>query len=278
MSIPPESTASYHEDSEQLSHTRHQSCLVGFTRSHEALVECLPPKLLSAGALREFTSLSRENKDGWGLAWHDDADVLRMATAPESAQVSAELDQLTETTRTDSLVMHLRSATRGFGLDLEDTYPFVRNGCHNGAVKSVGGLEELVLKAERASFESTTDSERYFLATMNALGRDGVNKEVALREILHAVDEWCAYTSLNCLLLAPDRLYAVCCYDAGYPDAQVIPGQGPGLLQALVQVPSSSPRRAGAPAVSGRPWRASRHWRSSGGRSKREYFRSRSAW
>ena len=52
-----------------------------------------PAELLADGALREFVSLSRDNKDGWGLAWHDEADTLRMAKAPEPADSSAEFDR-----------------------------------------------------------------------------------------------------------------------------------------------------------------------------------------
>lgn len=185
-----------------------------------------PAELLADGALCGFVSLSRENKDGWGLAWHDEGDALRVAKAPEPAEFSKEFDRLARTVRTDSLVIHLRSATRGLGLDLEDTHPFVRNGhrgvafAHNGAVKPVESLEEFVPSGERASLEGTTDSERYFLATIDALEGDGVDEEGALRGVLRAVAGQCVYTSLNCLLLTRERLYAVCRFDPDHPDAQ----------------------------------------------------------
>ncbi len=128
--------------------------------------------------------------------------------------------------------MHLRWATRGFGLDLADTHPFLRDGraggsvafAHNGAVKSIAGLEQLVPKGERAVFEGSTDSERYFLAVLAALEHEG-DEEHALREVLRAVGERCSYASLNCLLLTPEHLYVVCSYDPTHPDARYLVGR-----------------------------------------------------
>ena len=190
----------------------------------------VPADLLADDALAAFVSLSRENKDGWGIGWRDRGDALRVVKAPEPAQGSAEFDRLVHTLRADSLIMHLRWATKGLGLDLEDTHPFLRNGreagrsvafAHNGAVKPVGELEEMVPAREREGLQGTTDSERYFLAMISALERESDEGE-ALRRLLRDVDERCAYTSLNCLLLTPERLYAVCSYDATHPDARYL--------------------------------------------------------
>ena len=43
-----------------------------------------------------------------------------------------------------------------------------------------------------------------------------------MRELLRAVGERCSYTSLNCLLLTPERLYAICGYDPTHPDARYL--------------------------------------------------------
>lgn len=191
-----------------------------------------PAELLADGALREFVSLSQENKDGWGLAWHDDENALRVEKAPEPAQFSVEFDRLVRTLRTDSLIVHLRWATRGLGLDLADTHPFLRDGAafaHNGAIKPVEKLEDLVPKSQRRSLEGTTDSERLFLATLDALGKG--DEEEALRRLLREVDERCAYTSLNSLLLTRERLYALCRYDPDHPDARYHLGRNPDYFR-----------------------------------------------
>jgi len=216
-----------------------------------------PADLLADGALREFVSLSRENKDGWGLAWHDEGGGLRVAKAPEPAGLSAEFDRLVETVRTGSLIMHLRSATRGLGLGLEDTHPFLRDGtafAHNGAVKPVEGLEELVPAEERASLSGTTDSERLFLATAGALEKDGADEEGTLREVLRAVDERCAYTSLNCLLLTQKRLYAVCRYDPDHPDARYYLSRNPDYFRLWYRA------APGSFVVASTGWRAHGGW------------------
>ena len=193
-----------------------------------------PAELLAEDALAAFVSLSREKKDGWGIGWRDEMNALCVAKAPEPAQGSEEFDRLAQTVRTDSLIMHLRWATLGFGLDLVDTHPFCRDGrgavqgngrglafAHNGAIKPVDGLEELVPAADREGLEGSTDSERYFLAMISALERED-DEEEALRELLRAVGERCSYTSLNCLLLTPERLYAICSYDPTHPDARYL--------------------------------------------------------
>ncbi len=219
-----------------------------------------PAELLADGALKEFVALSRENKDGWGLAWHDEGDELRVAKAPEPADSSTEFDRLAETVRTGSLIMHLRSATRGLGLGLEDTHPFVRNGhrsvafAHNGAVKPVEGLEELLPAQERASLAGTTDSERLFLAAIGALENDGADEEGALREVLRAVDGRCAYTSLNFLMLTRERLYAVCRYDPDHPDARYYLGRNPDYFRLWYKT------GPGSFVVASTGWRAGGRW------------------
>ncbi len=220
-----------------------------------------PVELLSEEALEGFVALSRENKDGWGIGWEDGADVLRVAKAPEPAQGSAEFDRLVRTVRTDALIMHLRWATRGFGLDLVDTHPFRRDGraggsvafVHNGAVKPIARLEQLVPEGERAQLEGSTDSERYFLAMLSALERER-DEERALREVLRAVGERCSYTSLNCLLLTPERLYVVCSYDPTHPDARYLLDRDPDYFRLWHK---SSP---GSFVVASTGWRAHGGW------------------
>jgi predicted glutamine amidotransferase len=215
-----------------------------------------PVELLANGALHEFIALSRENRDGWGLAWCDEDDSLRLAKAPEPAQGSADFYWLTSTVRTDSLVLHLRWATRGLGFGLEDTHPFSRDGiafAHNGAIKPVERLEELVPAEERGTLDGTTDSERYFLAAVSALEQSR-DEEEALRGLLRDIDGRCRYTSLNCLLLTPDRLYAVCRYDPKHSDARYHLRRDPDYFKLRYR---DSPESL---VVASSGWRASGRW------------------
>ncbi len=221
-----------------------------------------PAELLADDTLAAFVSLSRENKDGWGIGWRDEENEIRVAKAAEPAQGSAGFDRLARTVRTDSLIMHLRWATRGLGLDLEDTHPFFRDGreagrgvafAHNGAVKPVTALEELVPADRLEELEGSTDSERLFVAMIAALRSDS-DEEGALRKLLREVGERCAYTSLNCLLLTPERLYAVCSYDAAHPDARLLLDRDPDYFRLWYR---SSP---GSLIVASTGWRAHGGW------------------
>jgi len=216
----------------------------------------VPAGLLTNDALHEFIALSRENRDGWGIAWRDDGGSLRLAKAPEPAQGSSEFYSLTSAVQTDSLMMHLRWATRGLGSGLEDTHPFTRDGiafAHNGAVKPVEKLEELVPAEERETLDGTTDSERYFLAAVSALERKR-DEEEALRGLMRGIDRRCLYTSLNCLLLTSGRLYAVCRYNPEHPDARYHLRTDPDYFKLRYR---ASP---GSLVVASSGWRASRSW------------------
>jgi hypothetical protein len=57
-----------------------------------------------------------------------------------------------------------------------------------------------------------TDSERYFLAVLSQL-EAGATPAEALRAAVAGIAATASFTSLNCLLLTPDELYAVCCFD-----------------------------------------------------------------
>ena len=215
-----------------------------------------PAGLLTNGALHEFIALSRENRDGWGIAWRDNGGSLRLAKAPEPAQGSSEFYWVTSAVQTDSLMMHLRWATRGLGFGLKDTHPFARDGiafAHNGAIKPVEKLEELVPAEERETLEGTTDSERYFLAAVSALKRKR-DEEEALRDLMRDIGRRCLYTSLNCLLLTSERLYAVCRYNPEHPDARYHLRRDPDYFKLRYR------SSLGSLVVASSGWRASGSW------------------
>ena len=59
-----------------------------------------------------------------------------------------------------------------------------------------------------------TDSERYFLAVLSQL-EAGATPAEALRAAVAGIVATASFTSLNCLLLTPEELYAVCFFDPG---------------------------------------------------------------
>ena len=74
---------------------------------------------------------------------------------------------------------------------------------------AAGGAGRLLVPRTSRRRRGTTDSERYFLAVAERLD-DGATPEEALRTTADAIAATAPFTSLNCLLLTPEALYAFC--------------------------------------------------------------------
>lgn len=173
------------------------------------------PEKLVGDDLRSFVSLSQEHGDGWGMAWHDGDGELTVAKDVGAANTSDLLEKLSRTTETEAMVLHLRKASPGLSIALENTHPF-RAGrlafAHNGWVWPIPDLEALLDPAARHTLRGTTDSERYFqllLAAMEATG----DVERALPPLLERLRRDFHHNALNFVLLTERRLYAVCDYN-----------------------------------------------------------------
>jgi predicted glutamine amidotransferase len=183
--------------------------------------EPIGPSELLGDAFAAFIKLSEYHSDGWGLAWYDAQDRLRLDQTPEAAYASAAFATRSRSVCADALIAHLRKATPGLAVTQENTHPFIRAGvafAHNGSVEPVREIEALIAPRLRGSIAGATDSERYFLALLSAL--DGSSPVEAFRTAFRLMRERLRYTSLNCLLLTPDVLYAVCYYDPHHPQVQ----------------------------------------------------------
>ena len=83
---------------------------------------------------------------------------------------------------------------------------------HNGSIRPPAALDELLTQRSQRARRGTTDSERYFLLVAQRL-RDGATPAEALRTTADEIAATTPFTSLNCLLLTPDELYAFCRFD-----------------------------------------------------------------
>jgi predicted glutamine amidotransferase len=174
--------------------------------------------------LAAFVEASHFHADGWGLAWYDEHGYLQQAKTPEPAHASAEFPSLTASTRTDALIAHVRWATPGFLLCMENTHPFIHDQfafAHNGAVAPNEALEALITPRLREHITGTTDSERHFLALLSVFEK--ASPIEAFRLHLNTLRQHLQSTSLNCLLLTPEALYAVCDFDPNAPLLQKYP-------------------------------------------------------
>ena len=172
--------------------------------------------LLGEEDLEEFTALSRKHGDGWGVAWHAGPD-LQLRKSPEAACYSREYDSWVHDQATDLGLVHLRWATLGLPVETANTHPFTERDvafAHNGSVSPPSSLDELLSGEQLSAMQGTTDSERYFRAVLSAAGDSGL--ETALAGTVAHIAREKKITSLNCLLVTPDVLYAVCRFQPGH--------------------------------------------------------------
>jgi predicted glutamine amidotransferase len=173
------------------------------------------PAELLGDDLASFMRLSHQHADGWGMGWHGADGELDVAKDVGPAHASDLLQKLSRTTDTDAMVLHLRQASPGLSVALENTHPFTVGRiafAHNGWIRPVPELEDLLDPATRCALRGTTDSERYFrllLATLDEVGE----LERALPRLFERLDGKLHYNALNFLLLTERRLYAVCAFN-----------------------------------------------------------------
>jgi predicted glutamine amidotransferase len=174
--------------------------------------------LLGEQDLDEFTALSSKHRDGWGVA-RATATGVKVHKRPDAARDSRSFHAWARGHATDLGMAHLRWATMGLSVGIENTHPFTDGHvafAHNGSVLSASSLDGLVDSDVRRLRRGTTDSERYFLALLTRL-RSGATPREALRETVDEVAATSSFTSLNCLLLTPEELIAVCRVDPAGP-------------------------------------------------------------
>ncbi len=158
--------------------------------------------------------LSALHADGWGLATgQPEGPLVTRSTRRADLDEAFALACSEQASRLG--LLHLRWATPGLPVQLANTHPF-RDGehafAHNGAIYPTERLEEILAPSARARMGGSTDSERYFLAVLDAAERG-----VALPDAFAAVTQRLARdfspSSLNAVLTSADTLYAVSCHD-----------------------------------------------------------------
>jgi predicted glutamine amidotransferase len=183
------------------------------TREQTSLLD-----LLGEGDLYDFTELSCKHGDGWGLALPHGSGV-DMHKQPDAARMSDEFADWARTGACDLGMVHLRWATLGLDVRTENTHPFTDGRmafAHNGSILPPASLDRLLSADARALRRGDTDSERYFLAVLSRL-EDGATPAEALRETVAEIAATETFSSLNCLLLTPDALFAVSRFDPAAP-------------------------------------------------------------
>lgn len=174
--------------------------------------------LLGEADLDAFTALSRKHGDGWGISWRDGRSVATH-TSPDAACYSRDYARRAHQLASDLGIVHLRWATLGLPVQPSNTHPFSDDGvafAHNGSVRPPSALDELLSDEQRAAMRGTTDSERYFRAVLSAA--DELPLEQALAQVVDRIARTKDFTSLNCLMMTPDTLYAATRFNPGAED------------------------------------------------------------
>jgi glutamine amidotransferase len=141
-------------------------------------------------APRSLAALSREHRDGWGLAvyeeqsatWQIDKGVL-------CASEDERFHRLAVGSRGEVLVSHIRQKTVG-ETSLANTHPFQRGRwvfAHNGTVKDVAWLRAHASPERLAEIYGETDSELLFAWLLTRLDEAGVAHAPASSETDRAV-------------------------------------------------------------------------------------------
>lgn len=171
--------------------------------------------LLGDEGLDAFTSLTAVHDDGWGAAWHlpsgDGSVTTRTVTSSRSAALDPAYDALVHEPLSCAGLLHLRWATGGLPVRAENTHPFHADNyafAHNGHVAPISELEALLRPEVRAELVGDTDSERYFRFVLQTIHDAGDEVEGVTRALAVLVEKF-PRSSLNALLLAPERIFAI---------------------------------------------------------------------
>jgi predicted glutamine amidotransferase len=173
---------------------------------------------IGAADLASFADLSPRHPDGWGMAWWPDAAAAAGDGPPErtravgGAREDPAFHVATGQVPAQAAVVHLRGATPGLTLGLENCHPFVRDRAafaQNGALYPQDRLSELLPPELEATVDGSTDSERLFRLFHARYGEGGRSFPAVVRDTLADVLQ--TYTSpvLNAMYLAPDALYVL---------------------------------------------------------------------
>jgi predicted glutamine amidotransferase len=170
--------------------------------------------LIGADGLGDFTGLCALHGDGWGMAWYEGAEPV-IRKSPLRADSEPEFDKLAREPLGDLGLVHLRWATPGLGVSERNCHPF-RHGqyvlAHNGAIHPQDRLGEMLPPDWEQMMGGTTDSERYFLLIMSQLAAHAGDMVAAIGSAAADIERRFEPNSLNAVLLAPDKLYAVSWY------------------------------------------------------------------
>ena len=174
-------------------------------------------KIVLREAPRSLAALSREHRDGWGIAVFNDGHGWRVDKGAACAGEDERFHRLAVGSRGGVLVSHVRQKTVG-ETSLVNTHPFERGRwvfAHNGTVKDVAWLRARTSPERGAEVRGETDSEHLFAWLLTRLDEIGAAPagaahatDRALGAAVRAARERPGFGAFNFLLSDGATLYA----------------------------------------------------------------------
>lgn len=162
--------------------------------------------------MKDFVALATVHGDGWGVATVEHVgDSPRVEVSADGALQDPGFSSATRDLRSVAALVHLRWATTGMAVEPQNSHPFTADGlamAHNGAIKPVGALHDLLEAEFAGALRGTTDSERYF-ALVRQHRRTATTLAEAVRRAVVELRQLDPESSLNALILGEDQLIAV---------------------------------------------------------------------
>jgi predicted glutamine amidotransferase len=175
-------------------------------------------KIVLHEAPRSMAALSREHRDGWGIAVFDDeAGGWCVDKGIACASEDERFHQLAVGSRGELLVSHIRQKTVG-ETSLVNTHPFERGPwvfAHNGTINDVAWLQKQSSRERLSEVGGETDSELLFAWLLTCLDEAGIAGEpasqatdLALGAATRVAREHAGFGAFNFLLSDGTTTYA----------------------------------------------------------------------
>lgn len=162
--------------------------------------------------LEDFVALTKIHGDGWGVASADrvgDTPVVQVSAG--SALDDPQFDVAMHDRRSVAAMVHLRWATSGLAVQPQNSHPFFADGlamAHNGSIKPMALLNDLLEPSIAASLHGSTDSERYF-AVIRQHRRTATDLTEAVWRAVSRLRQIHPDASLNALVLGENQMIVV---------------------------------------------------------------------
>lgn len=170
--------------------------------------------------LAGFIELSAMHRDGWGLSWRDGTGTVRTVKGAPPAAEDENLMPALDGARSTELLLHLRLATPGSPIVIENNHPFddgVIAFAHNGSFSPTAQLRHDLREWGAWQPRGTTDSELYF-SLVRHFGRtmswpDAIHQAAARITADERLSDTPGGPCMNCLLLTDQGMFCYSQYD-----------------------------------------------------------------